>query len=318
MHAVGLEEYQDEDFISGKTDRPEIYSENTYRHERGVALRPWYKDPSETLPAPEREKLGEDDREVSLVDVPKPRGPFHFKKTKEKRNGEIDQAKLENDRRREHNARVKRLQHEHDVEENRGALVENTKTTNRGAQKRARLDELVKSSDKALEHGEDRVEKLERRGEREERAPERTRKPETSRKIGKGVAPSRRDDLEPPVPKDIGGKAVVHVDGRGMNCLINALLTAVGQHSGRRVIEAREFLVMHDVAERNEMLELASAAGAQLIAYLRSKHLLGGDRGVRVHYFMGGKLAHQDVAGGGNPVQIFLSFRERHFYAVMD
>jgi hypothetical protein len=52
MRAVGLEEYYDEDFIQGRTTRPAIYSENTYRHERGVAPRAWYNNPNEGALAP--------------------------------------------------------------------------------------------------------------------------------------------------------------------------------------------------------------------------------------------------------------------------
>jgi hypothetical protein len=47
MRAVGLEEYYDEDFIQGRTNRPTIYSENTYRHERQLAPRAWYREPAE-------------------------------------------------------------------------------------------------------------------------------------------------------------------------------------------------------------------------------------------------------------------------------
>ena len=50
MHAVGLKEYADTDFLTGVSDAPEMYSENTYRKERGVKLRPWYGGDEENQP----------------------------------------------------------------------------------------------------------------------------------------------------------------------------------------------------------------------------------------------------------------------------
>ncbi len=44
-HAVGLDEYRDEEFLGG--GKLSIYSENTYRHERGCALRDFYDGPEE-------------------------------------------------------------------------------------------------------------------------------------------------------------------------------------------------------------------------------------------------------------------------------
>lgn len=306
MHAVGLEEYFDKDFIEGKSNTPTIYSENTYRHERGVALRPWYKDQDETLPAPEEERSElEDEDDEPLEAEPKPKSWWHLPKEKRNRRDQIARVKRENDQRRQRNDQRKIARDKRDTRENRQALVDETRRTNIDVQKRARLDELDKKKEDV---GEKQVAKLEKQDEHE-----------AEPKQSKAKAPAKkpvRVELEPPAPRQIGGKPVQNVSGDGMDCLIRALLTAVGANL-KHTFGARDYLVKNNVVARNEMLELAGASGDMLIAYLRSQHLIDSDRGVRVHYFQGGELVHQDVAGGGNPIEVFLSLRERHFYAVV-
>ncbi|MDX2228496.1 MAG: M91 family zinc metallopeptidase [Leptolyngbyaceae cyanobacterium bins.349] len=304
MHAVGLEEYYDKNFIEGKTDAPSIYSENTYRHERGVAQRGWYKDPLEMEEADEKPPILEEDAvEKPILQEPKPAGFFSFKKTKQARKQQIALIKAQNEKARKHNERVKQIKAEQAVEENREALLKNTVQSNVKAQKAAKLDELVKSQEKGMKEKEKQIEVLEKEGESSK---------------AKTTPPKKRKRRVGVTPREIAGKTVKNVDGTGMNCLINAILTAVGEHSEERVQRARNFLIKKGATKKGEMLELAGEAGALLIAYLRSEELIDADRGVRVYYYMGGDLVHQDVAPGSNPIQIFLNMTERHFYAVLD
>lgn len=306
MHAVGLEEYLDKDFIEGRSNTPTIYSENTYRHERGVAQRPWYKDQAETLPAPKEERSDlEDENDEQLQTEPKPKSWWALPKEKKNRRDQIDQVKRDNDQRRQRNEQRKVARAKRDIRDNREALVDETRRANLEAQKHARLDELDKKQE---ELGEKQIAKLENMDEHEAEPTQ-----------AKSKAPAKkppRTDLEPSAPKQIGGKTVQNVSGDGMDCLIRALLTAVGADL-KHTFGARDYLVKNKVVAKNEMLELAGDSGDMLIAYLRSKQLIDSARGVRVHYFLGGNLVHQDVAGGGNPIEVFLSLREQHFYAVL-
>lgn len=131
MHAVGLGEYRDEDFIAGESDRPEIYSENTYRHERGVAQRPWYGDEAENDDAPgDLSKPGLDTPRRPMEAVPAPYSGIDKAFT---RKGKINQraqdiagATGRNKTRTDENALIA-------MSENRTKLLADVKRTNQAA-----------------------------------------------------------------------------------------------------------------------------------------------------------------------------------------
>lgn len=114
------------------------------------------------------------------------------------------------------------------------------------------------------------------------------------------------------------GLRVRGVSGAGYNCAIRALLLAGNGSVDEAVVaQARQTLVSEHLASAHNMLSLRSPAGRRLIQYLRQNGHIDATRGIRVYYYMGNHIVHEDVAAGPNPISVYLSFRERHYYAVV-
>lgn len=114
------------------------------------------------------------------------------------------------------------------------------------------------------------------------------------------------------------GLRVREVSGAGYNCAIRALLLAGNGSVDETVVaQARRMLVSARLASAHNMLSLRSPAGRRLIQYLHQNGRIDATRGIRVYYYMGDGIAHEDVVDGPDPISVYLSFRLRHYYAVV-
>jgi hypothetical protein len=117
------------------------------------------------------------------------------------------------------------------------------------------------------------------------------------------------------VPNEIAGVGTIeNVSGEGMDCLIRALLVAVGRADDDATVNIlRTYLISQGVAEEGDMLELAGMAGAVLLSYMQAQGLWG-DRGLEV-YTPGHLDPPIPVIDGGNPIRLWLS--SNHFRAII-
>jgi hypothetical protein len=116
-------------------------------------------------------------------------------------------------------------------------------------------------------------------------------------------------------PDEIAGVGTIeNVSGEGMDCLIRALLVAVGRRDDDATVNIlRTYLVSQGVVEEGDMLELAGMAGAVLLSYMQAQGLWG-DRGLEV-YTPGHLDPPIPVINGGDPIRLWLS--SNHFRAII-
>jgi hypothetical protein len=129
-------------------------------------------------------------------------------------------------------------------------------------------------------------------------------------------AEEESEDLEEADPTEIEGVGVlVNVGSRDNNCLIEAILTAIGMFDERLVEEVRAHLVEQRAAARGEMLDLAGLQGALILSYLQHRGLLPASRGVVVHFWTRGVLGSASVQAGADRIHLWLS--HNHFQAIL-
>lgn len=124
------------------------------------------------------------------------------------------------------------------------------------------------------------------------------------------------------VPSQIDGMQVRDVSGSGMNCLIRAILVALGfdddanADTFQRVQTYRDHLVAVGFAEAGQMLDLAGGAGAMLISLLVHHHILGAERGLVLYQrnAVTGQVYPLTIINGNDPIRLWLS--NEHFRAV--
>jgi hypothetical protein len=127
---------------------------------------------------------------------------------------------------------------------------------------------------------------------------EQTSEPSNEAKEGVGKRSSSRSRrMETPA-------RLHNVSGEGMNCLIRAVLYgAVGNIDETTVGLIRGHLMAQNVANDDNMLNLAGVAGAIMITYMVSQNILDGTRGIVVHTPTG----RHDILGGVNPIRLWLN-----------
>jgi hypothetical protein len=120
-----------------------------------------------------------------------------------------------------------------------------------------------------------------------------------------------------------------NVPGRGMNCLLYAMLAADGHNidtpqTHQIVANTRTFLQTIGRAQADDLLEMdtATSQGAEALAYLRSMGHLDHNRGITIHATWQNPQDHQtyivrqDVIpsqNGASPIELYLNLHENHY-----
>jgi hypothetical protein len=127
-----------------------------------------------------------------------------------------------------------------------------------------------------------------------------------------------------------GRQAQLHdVPGRGMNCLLYAMLAANGHdiHAPATlqiVRDTRAFLQTIGRAQENELLEMdtATSQGAEALAYLRSMGHMNPNQGITIHATWRNPqdnqthIMRQDVIpsqNGASSIELYLDLQEHHY-----
>lgn len=110
---------------------------------------------------------------------------------------------------------------------------------------------------------------------------------------------------------------LVNVSGSGMNCLIRALLRALGVANPESWVGTiRGHINSTAGTLPNRMLDLAGLAGAILVSYLVEQNVLPANRGIDVYVPDGeGGYRRITVLDGQNPVRLYLA--DDHFQAIV-
>lgn len=125
----------------------------------------------------------------------------------------------------------------------------------------------------------------------------------------------------PKLPEGVG--ALHDVSGDGNNCLIYAIVSSIFKkvinnnedtEQNKYVRQARDFLKGVGVAEDANMLDLTGQEGELLIAFLRSKNILDGNRGITVYYYQNHEIVSLIIIPGNDPIKLW--FSNKHFQAI--
>lgn len=132
----------------------------------------------------------------------------------------------------------------------------------------------------------------------------------------------RRPKAPVPVPDRIDGVgSIENVSGRGMDCMIRAVLLSAGNVSGPgfepQVDRVRDFLVESGAVVRGEMLDATGPSGQLMMNALEHNGLLNGHSGLIVHYRhpATGALVQELAVAGAAPIHIW--FSAAHFRAII-